>query len=65
MLSKKQILFDVAKLAEKFELEYKEILANYENDIDTDTWNTLYDLGGKVSEAMEAIESYIAKNIKD
>ena len=64
MVDKKQILFDVAKLAEKFDQDLREILANYENNIDAETWNAIYDRCGKVRTAMDEVEAYIAKNVK-
>lgn len=65
MMDKKQFIFEVIKLAENFELEYKEILAKYESSIETEIWNQLYDMGAKTKHSIDDIEAFIETHIKE
>lgn len=56
----KQISLQLTKAVETFELNYKETLNN--SEIDTETFNTLYNLGADIKHLFDDVINIIDEN---
>lgn len=60
----KDLEFALIKATEQMEENYKETLNKYQDRIDNETWNALYDLGADIKHTFEEINRIIVKHLE-
>ena len=60
----KKLDYELTKEVEKFELDYKNTLNEFESKIDPEIWNVFYSLGADIKHTFENINNIIVKHLE-